>query len=179
MMANETNNSTIEAFIGEVRMFTGPFAPVGWAYCSGQQMSIAQNTALFSLIGTAYGGDGRTYFNLPNFQGIFPIGSNSTTYRLGSKGGSESQRITTANLPPHNHPLMATTTPGNIADPTAALLGNTGSFDNEYVRTNSNMVEMAPNAIGPTGQGEALYTMPPFTSITFIICLDGIYPSRS
>lgn len=173
-----------DGYIGEIRMFAGNFAPRGWSLCNGQLISISSNTALFSIIGNFYGGDGRTTMGLPDFRGIFPMGfgrnnRGGSTYNIGELGGTESQTITVANMPPHNHALMATTQTGNTNSPQNALLGNTGTFDKEYILTNSDKVQMAQNAIGPTGLGSPLNNMPPFQVVNFIICLQGIFPSRN
>lgn len=167
-----------DGYIGEIRMFGGNFAPKNWYFCDGSKVSISENTELFAIIGTYYGGNGRTKMKLPNFQGVFPMGFGST-YSIGASGGSETSTLKEANLPAHQHPLMATTTPGDQADPTDALLGNTGSFDSEYVKTDANLVEMSSDAIGNTGEGKEFKTMPPYTAISFIICHTGTYPSRS
>ncbi len=173
-----------DGYIGEIRIFAGNFAPSNWYLCDGTKIKIQDNTELFSIIGTTYGGNGRKNFALPDLRGIFPMapGTNAdsgVSYSLGQTGGDDSQVLTEDNLPAHTHALMATTKPGNLNDPTDALLGNTGSFDSEYVITDSDMVQMADDAIGTTGKGKALSTMPPYLAVNYIICYSGSYPSRS
>jgi microcystin-dependent protein len=173
-----------EPFIAEIRIFAGNFAPRSWAFCNGQLVPIAQNTALFSLIGTTYGGDGRTTTALPNLEGRAPMhpgrGPGLTARRLGQKGGSEQVTLTEAQLPNHNHTAMASTNPADANVPSdTATLGRSG-FDRLYqTDTDSNQVELAFEAMTEAGGGLSHNNMQPYLTLNFIIALQGLYPSRS
>lgn len=175
-----------EPFIAEIRIFAGNFAPRGWAFCDGQLLPIANNTALFSLIGTVYGGDGRTTTALPNLQGRAPMhpgaGPGLSTRQLGQKTGMETVSLTQANLPPHTHTLNSANSTGssNLAPSTNTALANVNPFDKAYQSDSStNIVNMSPSAIGTSGGSQAHNNMQPFLSLNFIIALTGLYPSRS
>jgi microcystin-dependent protein len=170
-----------EGFIGEIRMFAGNFAPRNWAFCDGQILSIAQNTALFSLLGTTYGGNGQTTFALPDLRGrvaIHPGSGPGLTPRVqGEVGGTETNTLTVAQLPAHNHTVNASTADGDQNVPTNNLPGNTKALDKEYVSTAANTT-MNPSMIGVTGQGQPVNNVQPYGTVNYIICLYGIYPSR-
>ncbi len=174
-----------DPFIAEIRIFAGNFAPRGWAFCDGQLLSIAQNTALFSLVGTFYGGDGRTTFGLPNLQGRVPIhpgtGPGLTARRLGDTGGSADVTLSTANLPSHTHTaalnLKASSGPANTADPVGNSLAAAPIYKSE-----SPSVDMDPRSISESsesGDDQAHENMPPYLTLNFIIALTGFFPSRS
>jgi len=174
-----------EPFIAEIRIFAGNFAPRGWAFCNGQLLPVSQNTALFSLIGTTYGGDGRTTTALPNMKGRSPMhpgrGPGLTSRRLGQVLGSETVTLSEAQIPSHNHRVKAvqrsqftvgdSTSPGNnyFAPP------QTG---NSYVAPGT-LVNMATAAVKVDGGSGAHNNMQPFLTMNFIIALVGLYPSRS
>lgn len=172
-----------EPFVAEIRIFAGNFAPRGWAFCDGQLLPISQNTALFSLIGTTYGGDGRSTTALPNMKGRAPMhpgrGPGLTSRRLGQRGGVETLTLTEAQMPNHNHSVRASdlragsgTAVGNfLAEPRDGLLYQTN--------TGSNLVPMAEQALPNTGGSQAHNNMQPFLTMNFIIALVGLYPSRS
>jgi microcystin-dependent protein len=169
-------------YVGEIRMFGGNFAPAGWALCNGQTMSISENTALFSLLGTTYGGNGTSTFNLPNLQGTFPIHwgtGGGIPYSLGETGGSINATLTTNNLPSHNHAVNCVASGGNQPSPVGALpaIESTGTSSNYSTAAATGQMNSA--AIGFTGGGQPVSTMPPFLCVTFIISLEGIYPSRN
>ncbi|HSD14287.1 MAG TPA: tail fiber protein [Flavobacterium sp.] len=170
-----------EAYIGEIRMFAGNFAPVGWALCDGQLLSIAQNTALFSLLGTTYGGNGTTTFALPDLRGRVPMhpgsGPGLSPRVQGEAGGSENNTLTIAQMPAHNHTVNASTADGDQNVPTNTVPGNTKALDKEYVSSAPNTT-MSPSMIGMTGQGQPVNNMQPYGTVNFIIALNGIYPSR-
>lgn len=170
-----------EAFIGEIRMFAGNFAPRDWAFCDGQLLSIAQNTALFSLLGTTYGGDGVSTFRLPDLRGRVAMhpgsGPGLTPRTQGEIGGSETNTLTVAQMPPHNHTVNASTADGDQNIPTNTIPGNTKALDKEYVSTGANTT-MSPSMIGVTGQGQPVNNIQPYGTVNYIICLYGIYPSR-
>ena len=169
-----------DPFIGEIRLFAGNFAPNGWAFCSGQTMSIAQNTALFSLLGTTYGGNGQTTFVLPDLRGRVPVhqgnGPGLTPRTLGEVSGSEAITLTTSQIPAHSHALRASTAAASGSTPAGSLLGSTSvnSYDNA-----SAGIAMAPGAIGMTGGAQPHENMAPTLTLNYIIALFGIFPSRN
>lgn len=178
-----------EPFLGEVRMFGGNFAPRGWAFCNGQLLSIAQNTALFSILGTTYGGDGQTTFALPNLQGRFAMhwgnAAGFSPRTIGEMSGTESVTMLTSQMPSHNHTIGANTSDGNTEAPAGAVWARAvdGSA-NPVSAYASGLVPpvnttMAAQAVGPTGGNQPLPVMNPFLCVTFIIALEGIFPSRS
>lgn len=171
-----------EPFIAEIRIFAGNFAPRGWAFCNGQLLPVAQNTALFSLIGTTYGGDGRSTTALPNMAGRAPMhpgrGPGLTSRRLGQRGGVDMVTLSEAQMPNHNHSMMASPEPAELTTPTAntALARSSGGL---AYNTPNNLVAMAEQMIPNTGGSQAHNNMQPFLTINFIIALVGLYPSRS
>lgn len=171
-----------EPFIAEIRIFAGNFAPRSWAFCNGQLLPVAQNTALFSLIGTTYGGDGRTTTALPNLKGRAPMhpgsGPGLTSRRLGEKLGSETVTLSEAQMPSHTHALDVSARGANDNDPTAnARLGMTsGGF---LYGAGSNLAEMGNNALASQGGSQTHNNLQPFIAMNFIIALAGLYPSRS
>lgn len=178
-----------QPFIGEVRMLGANFAPVDWAFCNGQTVAIAQNQALFSLIGTAYGGDGVNTFGLPNLQGRLCVGMGQgpglSTYVLGQASGAEQVTITPATMPGHAHALSATTTAANQTNPGGNLTGtapNSGGSVMYTLAGSSGGPKMGNlNAVACTGAGgnQAHSNLMPSQCVTFIIALYGIFPSRS
>ncbi|MAT99587.1 MAG: phage tail protein [Anaerolineaceae bacterium] len=170
-----------DPFIAEVRIWAGNFAPRGWAFCNGQLLPIAQYTALFSLIGTIYGGDGRTTCALPDLQGRAPMhpgrGPGLSPRQIGQKGGVETVTLSTGQMAGHNHALMAQSRPGDLADPTNRSLARSGG-GNAY-HTADSTVEMDGQALVSAGGGQAHNNMQPYLALSFIIALQGLYPSRS
>ncbi len=170
-----------EPFVGEIRMFAGNFAPRGWAFCDGQLLAVSQNDALFSLLGTIYGGDGRTTFGLPDLRGRIPLhagtGPGLSARRLGAKGGAENETLTTNQLASHTHDWNANTQPATGDAPagkvTAAPLG-TGRL---YVQADQT-ASFETNKIQNTGGSQPHTNLMPTLCIHFIIALFGIYPSR-
>ena len=169
-----------DPFIGEIRLFAGNFAPRNWAFCSGQILSIAQNTALFSLLGTTYGGNGQTTFALPDLRGRVPMGRGQgpglSPRDLGEVAGAENVTLTSNQIPAHRHALRASTTAASVTTPGGALLGTTSvnSYD-----TASASVAMAPGAIGITGGSQPHNNMAPTQTLNYIIALFGVFPSRA
>jgi microcystin-dependent protein len=167
-----------EPFIAQIVMFGGNFAPRSWAFCDGQLLPIAQNTALFSLLGTTYGGDGRTTFGLPDLRGRFPMhpgnGPGLSSRRLGQSGGSENNTLTTSQLPSHTHTLKAAGNGANTNNPDSNVLGLAEAYSDQATSLN-----MGVTAIGNTGGGQQVNNMPPFQCVNFIIALQGIFPSRN
>jgi len=172
-----------ESFLGEIRMFSGSFAPPGWVLCSGQLLQIVQNTALYSLIGITYGGDGITTFALPDFRGRVPIhqgqGVGLSSYTVGEMGGSETVTLTAAQMPAHNHSVTAdqSSSDTTLSNPRGSWLGATGAT-NIYSPINppANPAMMNPGMIGVAGAGQAHPNMQPFLVVTFILSLNGMYP---
>lgn len=168
-----------EPFLGEIRMFAGNFAPRGWALCNGQLLPINQNQALFSLLGTMYGGDGKTTFALPNLQGRVPIhmgqGLNLTPRFQGEAGGEEEVILTISEIPQHNHQAIASNGEATELSP-AGNVWATKSRTTLYNKTGN--VAMSNSAIGMAGGNQPHNNMPPYLTINFIIALQGIYPSR-
>lgn len=168
-------------YIGEIRMFAGTFAPLGWAFCAGQVLPISQNDALFNLIGTTYGGDGQSTFALPDLQGRIPIhmgtGTGLTPRVIGENGGSETVTLTSAQIASHSHAFPASINAASAGDPLNNVVANTGA---EFVySTSSPNVTMSPSAINPAGGSQPHDNAMPFLCVNFIIALEGIYPSQS
>jgi len=170
-----------EPFVGEIRMFAGNFAPRGWAYCDGQLLAVSQNDALFSLLGTTYGGDGRTTFGLPELRGRIPIhagtGPGLSPRRLGAKGGAEKATLTTNNLPTHSHQLAASAANADSSLATGKVVAKV-SGGNLYRSTGSQQ-DLNANAVTTTGGSVPHDNLMPFVCINYIIALFGIYPSRN
>jgi microcystin-dependent protein len=176
-------------YLGTILMVGFNFAPIGWALCNGQLLSIAQNTALFSLIGTYYGGDGVTSFALPNLQGRVPIhqgqGVGLSPYVLGSVGGVENVTLLTQQMPSHNHLINVNKNPGAAADPTSTFQAEAATGDPRNPSLISQFTNtaptgtMAPTALSMTGNNQPHANIQPYLTINFIIALQGIFPSRS
>jgi microcystin-dependent protein len=169
-----------EPFIGEIRMFGFNFPPQGWATCDGQLMSIAQNTALFSLLGTTYGGNGQTTFALPDLRGRMANhqgqGPGLSPYVMGQVSGTETVTILSSQLPPHTHPAY----PCSTDDPTSGNPKNNfpAAVGTSIYSTTSN-ASMGSGSTGPAGGGQPLPNLPPYLTINFCIALVGIFPSRN
>ena len=173
-------------------MFGGNFAPRDFAFCNGQLLPISQNSALFSILGTTYGGNGTTTFGLPNLQGRYPMhwgnGAGLSPRQLGETGGTETVTLTAAQVPAHTHPFTGTGTPpcqsgpGSFDSPATRVPANSANAEN-YAAAPGNAV-MAPITVSgttgaPAGGGQPVPNMPPFQCVSFIIALFGIFPSRS
>lgn len=166
-----------EPFVGEIRMFAGTFAPRGWAFCDGQLMAISENDALFSLVGTIYGGDGRNTFGLPDLRGRLPVHQDST-YRIGEKAGREEVTLSAAELPAHTHALAAIgDQPGNQSSPAGALPAQ--SFNVVPFLADAPGGDFNAAAVTTVGGSQPHSNVQPFQCVHFIISLFGIYPSRS
>lgn len=168
-----------QPFIGEIRMFAGNFAPVGWALCQGQLIPISENDALFNLIGTTYGGDGQNTFALPNLASRFPVHV-GPGFALGQAGGTESVTLTTQQIPAHSHVPVAATA-GQVLSPSGAVLAAATStqtglqiYSNQPPNTQLN-----PGSIASSGGSQPHENMIPFVVINFIISLFGVFPSQS
>lgn len=166
-------------YLAEIRMFAGNFAPRGWAFCQGQLLAIAQNTAVFSLLGTTYGGNGTTNFALPDLRGRVPVGQGQgpglSNVDLGQTGGSETVTLSAAELPAHTHSVAmpAATGPQTSNRPTGAYQAS----GNAYSATTNTTMAAATSAAAGGGQPHS--NLPPYLGMTYIIALQGIYPSRN
>ena len=164
-----------QPYIGEIRMFGGNFAPVGWMFCEGQLLPISENDALFNLIGTTYGGDGQSTFALPDLRGRLPVHQGSGSV-IGEAGGVEQVALTTGQIPIHTHSLLASTGPGNVNTPGGNVTGESAAVKIYYADQPS--VAMGPQAISPTGGSQPHSNFQPYLCISFIISLFGIFPSQ-
>ncbi|MBA9084185.1 microcystin-dependent protein [Fontibacillus solani] len=164
-----------EAYVGEIRMFAGNYAPQGWALCNGQILSIAENEVLFMLLGTTYGGDGQTTFALPDLQGRIPI-HRSTNYALGAKDGTETVTLTTNQLPAHTHLAHTSSATGDTASPANMIWANTAA--NTFAASGTT-VPMNLSSLSSTGNNMPHDNLMPSTTISFIISLYGIFPQQS
>lgn len=170
----------MEPFIGQIIMFAGNFAPRGWALCDGQLLSIAENSALFSILGTTYGGDGRTTFGLPDLRGRFPMhagsGPGRTPRSLGSEGGTETHTLNNSQLPTHSHSAsMSVSEFAKVGPKSRGVPFNSGGEDPEITKGALDL-EFTTNAVG---DNQPVSHVPPFQCVNFIIALTGTYPSRS
>jgi microcystin-dependent protein len=176
-----------DPFVAEIRIFAGNFAPTGWAFCNGQIMAISQNTALFSLLGTTYGGNGQSTFALPNLQGSAPLqagqGSGLSQRVLGEPGGQPGVTLLPTEMPAHTHTLQANAIGGDVNSPANAVWAkaHTGKSPinvyNDSVATNS--TTMNPGMLAAAGGSQPHNNMPPYLALNFIIALQGVFPSRS
>lgn len=167
-----------EPFLSEIRIMSFEFAPKGWALCNGQLLPINQNQALFSLLGTTFGGDGRVTFALPDLRARTPIhvGSGHT---LGERGGEQAHTLSIAELPEHVHVLNGSGSIGNSIAPRSATAGNILAQDpgNAYTSSATNLTALFPSSVGNVGGSQAHLNMQPFLTLNFCIALQGIFPS--
>jgi microcystin-dependent protein len=172
-----------DPFLAEIRMFAGNFAPTGWALCNGQIMSISQNTALFSLLGTTYGGDGKSNFALPNLQASAPLaagqGVGLSQVFLGESAGESTVTLLSTELPAHTHFVSASTAAGG-----STPAGNVWSKPNErgadgYAGALGTQQAMSATALASAGSGQPHNNLMPYVVVTFIIALQGIFPARN
>ena len=172
-------------FVAEIRFFAGNFAPKGWALCAGQLLPISQNTALFSLLGTFYGGDGKSTFGLPDLQDTVPVGqgqssASGTQYFIGEQSGTSNVTLLQTEMPVHTHNVMADSQDaGDTRNPGPGLVFAVGAPGNYYQTTNTPLSLMAPQEIAPAGGSFPHNNMMPYLALTAIIALQGIFPPRS
>lgn len=168
-------------YLGEIRIFSGSFAPKGWALCNGQLLNISQNAALFSVLGTSFGGNGSSTFALPNMQSSAPVhvgqGSGLSNYSLGQAGGAEAVTLTSAQMPAHNHSVATNNGPGTSTHPAGNFLASSSS-DRPYGAASDGSI-LAPTAVSINGSGQPHTNVQPYLAMTFIIALQGIFPPRN
>jgi microcystin-dependent protein len=172
-----------DQFVGEIRIFAGNFAPTGWALCNGQLIPISQNTALFSLLGTMYGGDGKSTFALPNLQGSAPVhrgqGPGLSDYFQGQTGGENNVTLLTTEIPAHNHQAMGIAGSGQTAPDPSVVWGTlAGRTPPPLYSSAAPNVTMNPFALGISGSSFPHNNLQPSLVLNFIIAMQGIYPSR-
>jgi microcystin-dependent protein len=179
----------MEGTIGEIRMFAGTFNPRTWAFCNSQLISIAQNTALFSILGTTYGGNGQTTFGLPDFQGRVAVGTGTgpglPNVQLGEKAGANNVTLLTTNMPAHNHIVTGQVTPqaatdGSLnSDPNSRFLGPGAFFAGAADNANMAPIPATGLATGINGSSQPFSIMQPYLGMNYVICMFGIFPSRN
>jgi microcystin-dependent protein len=171
-----------DPFVAEIRIFPFNFAPKGWAFCDGQLQPISQNTALFSLLGTYYGGDGKTTFALPDLQGRAPMhpgqGPGLSEHFLGEQGGEETVTLSDSEMPNHTHVMKATSETGDLADPTNRAVARASAGNPFQTVTNTNLVQMAFQALMPAGGSLPHNNLQPYLTLHFCIALQGVFPPR-
>lgn len=166
-----------EQYLAEIRMFAGDVAPQGWAFCDGQLLPVSQNRALFSVIGTTYGGDGVKNFALPDLRGAMPLSGGMTTRVIGSTGGSASVTLVESELPQHNHTALAATGAGTTSSPAGAVwaVPRAGrAAETAYAATPS--TELSPQALSDAGADQPHNNLPPYGVVAFLIALQGVPP---
>jgi microcystin-dependent protein len=170
-----------DPFVAEIRIFPFNFAPKGWAWCDGQLLPLSQNTALFSLLGTTYGGNGKSNFALPDLQGRAPMhpgqGPGLSLHDLGETGGTETVTLLESEIPAHSHALMSLGAPANRTNP----IGNTiarVSAGNAYAAAGAPNAQLAPQALSPAGGDQPHSNMQPYLTFNFNIALQGVFPPR-
>jgi microcystin-dependent protein len=172
-----------QPYIGEIRMFGGNFAPAGWMFCQGQTLPISENDALFTLIGTTYGGDGQETFQLPDLQGRLPMHagkapSGSQTYQLGETGGVESVTLTTQQIPIHTHPMVGSINVAQDTSPSGKVVGQIGGGALPYIQDSTD-TNLNQNAVTPVGGSQPHDNFQPYLCVSFIISLFGVFPTQT
>ncbi|MGH8564414.1 MAG: phage tail protein [Gammaproteobacteria bacterium] len=175
-----------DPFVAEIRIFPFNFAPRGWAWCDGQLMPLSQNTALFSLLGTTYGGNGKSNFALPDLQGRAPMhpgqGPGLSLHDLGETGGSETVTLLESEIPAHSHGLLAATAPGNNRNPAGNVLAR-ATGGNVYLApvlpAGTPLVSMSDQALAPAGGDQPHNNLQPYLTFYFCIALQGVFPPRT
>jgi microcystin-dependent protein len=173
----------MDPFVAEIRIFPYNFAPKGWAWCDGRLMPISQNTALFSLLGTTYGGDGKSTFALPNLQGRAAMHPNYDygalgPHDLGETGGSQTVTLLESEIPAHSHALRGSDAAADTPAPAGSTLARARGQNGYQQNTSSNLVAMAPEALPPAGGGQPHNNMQPYLTFHFSIALQGVFPQR-
>ncbi len=165
-----------QPYVGEIRMFAGNFAPAGWMFCEGQLLPISEYETLFNLIGTTYGGDGQSTFQLPDLRGRLPM-HQGNGFTLAETGGVETVTLSVTQIPAHSHPYLATVNFTNSGGPTGNLVGQIAGGAVKLYSGVSPSAAMSPNSIGATGGSQPHDNFQPYLCISFIISLFGVFPS--
>jgi microcystin-dependent protein len=172
-----------DPFVAEIRIFPFNFAPRGWAFCDGQLLPISQNTALFSLLGTTYGGNGQSNFALPDLQGRAPMhpgqGPGLSLHDLGESGGSDTVTLLESEIPSHSHALTALVNPALVNAPSPAVGLARSRNTSAYTTAATNLVSMAPQGLGPAGGDQPHNNLMPYLTFSFCIALQGVFPPRT
>jgi len=172
----------MDPFVAEIRIFPFNFAPKGWAFCDGQILPLSQNTALFSLLGTTYGGDGKSNFALPNFQGSAPMhpgqGPGLSLHDLGETGGSETVSLLESEIPSHSHAHTVSAADAQTGSPTGQLFAS-GIGIGMYTSPPGPLTPLSDNALAPAGGDQPHNNMQPYLTLNFCIALQGVYPPRT
>jgi microcystin-dependent protein len=173
----------MDPFVAEIRILPFNFAPKGWAFCDGQILPLSQNTALFSLLGTTYGGDGRSNFALPNMRGNAPMhpgqGPGLSLHDLGETGGSDTVTLLESEIPSHSHALMANVNPANLAAPSPARCFARSAPGTAYKATTTNLTNFNDVAIAPAGGDQSHNNRQPYLTLSFCIAMQGVFPPRT
>lgn len=167
-----------EPYLAEIRMTAFNLAPKGWALCNGQLLAINQNQALFSILGTTYGGNGVTTFALPDLRGRAPAHT-GPSFNLGQQAGAARHTLSAAEMPAHTHNLGISTAVSHVADPAARVLGNVEAGAVNYYAPLDASAQLAANTVANSGGGQPHENMQPYLTVNFIIALQGIFPSRN
>lgn len=167
-----------EPFLAEVRMVGFTFAPRGWAFCDGQILPINQNQSLYSLLGTIYGGDGRTTFALPDLRGRTPIHS-SDSHPLGQRGGVETHTLSKTEIPAHSHVFRVSTAPATERTPGGQVLAETLPNFPIYYKPNSSTTTLGSGTVANAGGGQTHENMQPYSTLNYCIAMQGLFPSRN
>ena len=171
-----------DPFVAEIRIFPFNFPPKGWAFCNGQLLPLSQNTALFSLLGTVYGGDGKSTFALPDLEGSAAMhpgqGQGLSLRDLGEIGGAESVTLLISEIPFHTHSVMVSPEVGDVQGPTVDVAYARSGGGSAYTASNANLVSMAPQMLAPAGGSLPHNNMQPYLTLNFCIALQGVFPPR-
>ncbi|MGE3466700.1 MAG: phage tail protein [Pyrinomonadaceae bacterium] len=172
-----------DPFVAEIRIFPFNFAPQGWAFCDGQLLPLSQNTALFSLLGTTYGGNGKSNFALPDLQGRAPMhpgqGPGLSLHDLGETGGSETVSLLESEIPAHSHPLMSLPAPANRTNPAGNSIARASAGTPYLPAGGAPLVSASPQALSPAGGDQPHNNMMPYLTFNFCIALQGVFPPRT
>jgi microcystin-dependent protein len=164
-----------QPYVGEIRMFAGNFAPADWMFCGGQLLPISEYESLFSLIGTTYGGDGQSTFGLPDLRGRLPL-HQGNGFVIGEAGGAEAITLTVPQIPQHTHAFLASTSIGTTPNPEGRALASSGAV--QLFRESAANQAMSHPAVAPAGGSQPHMNFQPYLSVSFIICLYGLYPNQ-
>ena len=174
----------MDPFVAEIRIFPFNFAPKGWAFCDGQLLPLSQNTALFSLLGTTYGGNGKSNFALPDMQGNVPMhpgqGPGLSLHDLGETGGSDTVSLLESEIPSHSHAVKADVLdPADVQAPIPAVVFAKSTGGNAYLTPPANIVQMSGSILAPAGGDQPHNNLQPYLTLNFCIALQGVFPPRT